>query len=235
MNITESGGRRRNRNEPPQFVAAVFDLDGVLIDSARGIGISLDNALRSTGFEPASEIELKRLIGPPLSEGVAALFEARGIRDDLVGPVVRAFRADYSTVSLRETSVFAGVVEMLRALRSAGWLMAIATSKPSPSAEALINALELAEFFDAVSCAPASGAETKVETLGRVLTQLPCAPANSLMVGDRGVDMRAAVAHGCYAIGANWGYGTSAELEAAGARTIIDDPGHLVQLANSLR
>jgi phosphoglycolate phosphatase len=47
------------------------------------------------------------------------------------------------------------------------------------------------------------------------------------MIGDRGVDMRAARHHGLHGIGALWGYGTHDELTAAGAHSLCEGPAGL--------
>ncbi|HEX3096746.1 MAG TPA: hypothetical protein VHQ02_03455, partial [Usitatibacter sp.] len=55
------------------------------------------------------------------------------------------------------------------------------------------------------------------------------------MIGDRGVDMRAARHHGVAGIGALWGYGSRDELFAEGAQdfcsTPAEIPGSLTALA----
>ena len=53
------------------------------------------------------------------------------------------------------------------------------------------------------------------------------APGDAAMIGDRGVDMRAARHHGLHGIGARWGYGTHDELTAAGAHSLCEGPAGL--------
>jgi phosphoglycolate phosphatase len=47
------------------------------------------------------------------------------------------------------------------------------------------------------------------------------------MIGDRGVDMRAARHHGVAAVGALWGFGTREELDMHGAQHVCASPREL--------
>ena len=53
---------------------------------------------------------------------------------------------------------------------------------------------------------------------------------NMLMVGDTKFDVIGAAAHGIPTIGVAWGYGETADMEAAGAKAIAQTPEHLVEL-----
>ena len=56
------------------------------------------------------------------------------------------------------------------------------------------------------------------------------------MIGDRGVDMRAARHHGLAAVGALWGFGSREELAEGGAHAFCESPPQLLAvLAHSAR
>ena len=54
---------------------------------------------------------------------------------------------------------------------------------------------------------------------------------DTVMIGDRADDMRAATDNGCRAVGVLWGYGSKAELTGAGAQVLCRTP---IDLANYL-
>ena len=56
----------------------------------------------------------------------------------------------------------------------------------------------------------------KTELLEHVLENQGIAPQNAVMIGDRRFDMIGAKNHGIKALGVLWGYGSEAELKAAG-------------------
>ena len=47
------------------------------------------------------------------------------------------------------------------------------------------------------------------------------------MIGDREFDVTAAARNGIPTVGVTWGYGSRAELQAAGAAALCDAPGDL--------
>jgi phosphoglycolate phosphatase len=53
-----------------------------------------------------------------------------------------------------------------------------------------------------------------------------------MMVGDRSHDVVGAREHGLPCVGAGWGYGTPAELEAAGAVAVVPGPAALAAAWN---
>ena len=55
-----------------------------------------------------------------------------------------------------------------------------------------------------------------------------------LMVGDTKFDVIGAAAHGIPTIGVAWGYGETADMEAAGAKAIAQSPEHLVELLREM-
>ena len=55
-------------------------------------------------------------------------------------------------------------------------------------------------------------------------------PATVLMVGDRSHDVLGAAAHGLDCAGALWGYGSAAELTAAGALRLCAKPSEVLDL-----
>jgi phosphoglycolate phosphatase len=213
--------------------AVLFDLDGVLVDSRVPFARSVNGALAAHGIAPRPEAELHRFIGPPLHETFATLLGDRA----LVQSCVDAYRERYRAHAAGETLVFAGIPELLGELAGECELV-VATSKPRPMAEPLLEALGLRAHFAAVVGPDlAAEHETKTVTVGRALAGL--APgARAAMVGDREYDMHAARAHAIRGIGVLWGIGSADELRDAGADALVGTPtelGHALRQATALR
>jgi phosphoglycolate phosphatase len=125
-------------------------------------------------------------------------------------------------------AIYAGIVESLAALRGGGATLFVATSKPRIYAERIVPHFELDAHFAAVhGCEPDGTREDKRDLLGHLLPHHGIAPANAIMIGDRGADMLAARHHGVAALGATRGYGSPAELEEAGAQRLCGHPSDL--------
>jgi phosphoglycolate phosphatase len=208
----------------------LFDLDGCLVDSTPVIAACIDHALTTVADLPALGVDALRFaVGPPLLTTFEQLLGDRGGDAALVARCVDAYRHRYALVAHAQTVVIPGVPAALDALAEHGSL-AVVTSKPHPIAEPLLRALGLRERFAAVHGPAADHAvEPKATTLARALDALGVADARSTaMIGDRSHDIVAGRAHGTRTVGVTWGAGARAELEAAGADVVVDDPAELL-------
>jgi phosphoglycolate phosphatase len=203
----------------------LFDLDGVLVDSRGPISSCINHALVAHGLPERDPADLYQYIGPPLLAAFADLV-GEPVTSPAVARCAATYRERYAEASLTETEVTPGIADVLTALRRAGRRLGVATTKPRPFAEPLLEVLGMREYF-AVVAGPeldASG-EDKTTTVGAALRALGA--EHGAMVGDRSFDMVAARAHGLRAVGVGWGIGSRAELEAAGAERIVGAPAEL--------
>ena len=200
-----------------------FDLDGTLTDPREGITRCIAHALERMGVAPPPEPELVFAIGPPLRASLAQLLgnEERAH----VEQALAHYRERFGDVGLFENAPYEGIADALTALRAAGARLFVATSKPLVYAERIVRHFGLETHFEAVHGCELDGTrEDKRELLPYILATHRIAPAGTTMVGDRGVDMRAARLHGLHGLGALWGYGSRGELLDAGAHDLCDRP-----------
>ena len=202
--------------------AILFDLDGVLLDSARAIIGCINDALEELGEPRRPPAELRRFVGPPLADGFSEL-----IGPERAGELVIAYRTRYATASLEHTTLFDGMVEVLEEL-GARHPLAVATSKPLAYTQPLCDHLGLTPYFAVIEGPSMSEIEPKTVTVRRALDGLGLAPgAIAPLIGDRLHDVEAAHANGLRCIGVLWGFGTEEELRSAGADTIVAGPAEL--------
>jgi len=205
------------------MIAALFDLDGTLTDPREGITRSLAYALERMGIEPPALEELVFAIGPPLRGSFARL-----LGTDSPVAVERAiglYRERFAEVGLFENRPYDGIADALGSLRAAGVGLFVATSKPTVYARRIVERFGLAPHFGEVHGCELDGTrEDKRELLAHLLPRHGLDPAKTVMIGDRGADMRAARHHGLHALGALWGYGTADELREAGAHALCEGP-----------
>ncbi len=203
--------------------AVLLDLDGTLADSRPGIEACFRHMLSELGHDPAASGDLTWAVGPPIAVSIGRLLQRYG--DDRVDLGLATYRARYSAVGIYECTVFPGVVGMLDALRDAGRVMCIATSKRRDFAERVIDYLKLQSYVRAVYGAqPGGGLDDKQDLLAHILSREGFVASDTVMVGDRLHDIHAAHANSLRSIGALWGYGGRTELEAAGASAFAEGP-----------
>lgn len=131
---------------------------------------------------------------------------------------------------MHRSAVYPGVVDLLDALAARSVVLATATAKLTPVARAILDLHGLGGRFAVVNGTDATH-HTKTETLTRTLELLDDPdPRSVLMVGDRHSDVAAGRACGVVSVAVRWGYGTPAELAAAGPDHVVDTPAELLAL-----
>ncbi|MCB1753956.1 MAG: HAD hydrolase-like protein [Gammaproteobacteria bacterium] len=207
-----------------------LDLDGTLTDPGPGFVRSIGHALDKLGVATPPEADIVSHIGPPLEETLAKLLGPDSLA--LVPEAVRWYRERYFAVGLYENTVYDGIYEALQAIKSSGARMFLATAKPTRVAARILRHFELDGFFEACYGSELDGTNSdKRDLLKYLLARETLNPADSVMVGDRSHDVRAALANGVRSLAVLWGYGSLPELQEAGAEQIIREP---VQLADAV-
>jgi phosphoglycolate phosphatase len=209
--------------------AVLLDLDGTLSDSRPGIAACFRHTLQAMGHDPAAAGDLTWAVGPPIAVSLQRLLAP--FADTRVDAALTIYREHYSAVGIYDCTVYPGVTGMLDGLRDAGFTMCIATSKRRDFADRVIDYLGLRGYVRAVYGAePGGGLDRKQDLLAHILTVEHFAADACVMLGDRLHDIEAAKANAIRSIGALWGYGGRAELEAAGAGAIAAVPGDVLGL-----
>lgn len=214
----------------------VFDLDGTLTDSKQGIIGGIQYALEKEGLPPFDESQITAYIGGPLREVIC---KHHGLDDEAATRLIARFRDYYRRIGIYENRLFPGIGELLETLHRQGRRMAIATAKPTASAQVVLRLFRIADRFEVVSGSDvAAGRGTKTEILEYALKELAVdGSARPVMIGDRCYDIEAAHANGIDSIGLIHGYGDPDELEVAGATHVADTTeslGRLLGLSCSL-
>ena len=213
--MTAPGGRPRE--------VVLLDLDGTLTDNFAGISRSICHALDRLGVGTPAEPELRRCVGPPLRVSFARLLDTRD--GALIERAIDLYRERYTELGWAENVVYSGVAEVLDTLGAAGHRLLVCTSKPQPFAERIVRRFGLAPRFAGIYGADLGGTlDDKATLVAHLLAREALAGGDCVMIGDREHDVRAAKANGAAAIGVLWGYGSLAELEAAGADAVVDAP-----------
>lgn len=196
-----------------RFDTVLLDLDGTLTDSGPGIRDALAYMADRLGIAITPD-QQRAMLGPPFLDSFPRVL---GLDEATTRRGIEIYRERYREVILTKSSVYAGIPELLAALGSAGSTLALATSKPLPTATQVVEHFDLARHFTVLGGATFDARiDTKAQVIGSVLAQLPD-PGRLVMVGDRAEDVLGAATYGIDCIGAGWGYGSEPELTGAGA------------------
>ena len=197
----------------------LFDLDGTLTDSAEGVIRSVQYMQEKMGMKIWETADLKFVVGPPLMKTFTEDF---GMDVETAEKAMVVFRERYSTIGMYENKVYAGVEEMLAALKAKGKKMGVATSKKEELAVKILEHFGIAKYFDVIGGDKREiGRNTKAKVMEYVLEALQAEKEDVIMVGDRLFDIEGAHALGVPCIAVEYGYGDRAEFEQYGADYIV--------------
>lgn len=198
----------------------LFDFDGTVFNTVEGITKSIQYALRKHGRDAELD-ELRCFAGPPL---VDKFIEVFGVSVEEAEQLVLDFRERYVPVGVYESGPFPGIDALLDDLRAAGYTLGIATSKPQPMAELLLERSELIGRFDViVGSQKGVNNDPKWKIIERAMQQCGADRAHTILIGDTKYDAAGAAKCGIACIGVRWGYAAEGELDTCGMHSIAED------------
>lgn len=215
----------------------LFDLDGTITDSARGIVDCFRHALAAVGLPPPDEDLLRGVVGPP----IVHTFRRLGLDDADVLRARAAYRERYEARGWAENAVYPGLPELLHRLAGSGVTLGVATSKNERMARHILRHFGLAGHFTFIGGASDDDSRTEkgdviAHTL-RALGRTPHPPEAGgtpgvVLVGDRSHDVLGAARFGIPTVLVTWGYGTADEHRTA--RWTVATPDELGDLLDRL-
>lgn len=212
------------------FQYVLFDLDGTLTDPGEGITKSIAYSFDHYGVPYESLDALKVYIGPPL---IQEMSHRLGVDMDTANAYVVKFRERYNTIGWKENHPIPGMSEALAVLKKAGCHLAVATSKPLPTAMMVLEHFDLARHFEVICGSdPHGGHADKAYIVAQVLERLGVTEeqkALAVMVGDRMHDVVGGQKNGLTTVGLTMGYGSREELAGAGVSYVADSAEEMVE------
>lgn len=189
----------------------IFDLDGTLLDTGRGISKCIASTLGKMGFKVPDEETCKTFVGPPLKKRFLELFDAD---ENTADSVMKAFREEYGKGDVFLADRYAGMEECLATLHE-HFSLAVATYKREDHAVQLLEKFGMAHFFDAICGSDAAATMTKNQIVEKAMNLVGVAPAESLLIGDSANDAESAAQLGIPFIGVTYGYGFKTDADIA--------------------
>lgn len=207
----------------------LFDLDGTLIEPKVGITKSVAYALNYFGIQVDDLDSLCKFIGPPLADSFMKYY---GFSAEKAREAVTKFREYFRPHGVYENDLYEGVAEMLAALKDAGKVVILATSKPQVFAEMILKHYDIYKYFDVVVGSELNGIrEKKAEVISYALELAKIEDKSlAIMVGDREHDVIGAKENGLESIGVLYGHGSLEELQEHGANGIVETVKELQEL-----
>jgi phosphoglycolate phosphatase len=209
---------------PKRFELLVFDWDGTLMDSAEAIIASIQLSCSDLGLPVPARERAAHVIG-------------LGLKDALSYAVPELPPSDYGKLAERykyhfmardpDIELFAGVREMLIALKEKGHVLAVATGKSRAGLNRVLEGTQLKPYFDSSRCADETHSKPHPAMLQELMQELLVSPAATLMIGDTTHDLQMAVSAGVAGLGVSYGAHPRESLTALNPLACIDLPQDL--------
>jgi len=129
--------------------AVIFDVDGVLVDSYQAHFQSWLDLARETGLSFSSD-EFATTFGRTSADIIATFWPREDLSAAFIEALDRRKEALYREIVSAEFPAMAGAVELIDALKAAGFRMAVGSSGPPENIDLVLERLERREAFGAV-------------------------------------------------------------------------------------
>jgi phosphoglycolate phosphatase len=211
------------------YQAAIFDLDGTLLDTLTDLSNSANHAMRIVGRPTHDREAYKTFVG----QGVDNLFiDALGPdHQHLHSQAVAAFHAHYADHRFDTTKPYPGIWRLLTSLQDRGIHLGVLSNKPHLATVDVID-----RFFADLKWSvvrghkPGTAPKPAPGSAREVIREMGIEPARCVYAGDTKVDMLTGKAAGMYTIGVSWGFRSVKELQDNGADAIADSADELISL-----
>ena len=203
--------------------AALFDLDGTLVDTAADLAAAANRMLAEIGRPALDEEGIRDYIGRGVVNLVHRCFEATGGgSEEDRRHALEVFERHYIAGIADRSRPYPGVLDGLAALERAGIAMGCVTNKARRFTEPLLELTGLRRFFGVVvSGDTVERKKPHADPLLYAAGKLGTLPAETLMVGDSLNDVQSARAAGCPVVVVPYGYREGLSLEDLGADAVV--------------
>lgn len=207
----------------------IFDLDGTLVDSLKGIAASLNHALAASGLPTHPSSAVRGFIG----NGARVLIQRAtpaDASDGLLDSVEMAFKTNYDSTWPDGTVTYPGIDGLLQSLQTRGYPLVVLSNKPHPFTEAMVSRMFPTIRFTSV-LGQRPGIPHKPDPAGaiEVAGSMGRLPQDCAVIGDSTMDVETARNAGMHAIAVTWGFHDRERLVAAGADFLVESPIELLK------
>jgi phosphoglycolate phosphatase len=194
--------------------AAIFDLDGTLVDSAPDITHAINRLLADRGAPPQDVAFVEAFIGEGARALVGKLYDALSLGVEDLNEEVASYLSYYRARPVADSTLYVDAAEALPALQAAGVRLGICTNKQQDLAEMVLDRFGLLERMSVVV-----GADTTPynkpdpRPLLYALQALGVEARDAVYIGDTRIDRDCARAAGVACRIVNWGTGRNVEVD----------------------
>ena len=210
---------------------AIFDLDGTLLDTVADLANATNQVLAQCGYPTHPTDAYYQFVGNDINKLFFRALPEEARTEENVMRIRSLFVPYYNEHNADDSRPYPGVSELLRTLQAQGILIAVASNKYQQATAKLVG-----HFFPDIRFAAVYGQREGVAIkpdpaiVADILDDTGISRADTIYIGDSGVDMQTARNAEVESIGVSWGFRSVEELIDNGAEHIVHHAGEIAAL-----
>ena len=211
------------------YAAAIFDMDGTLLNTLDDLAASTNAALAAFGMPERTTDEVRQYVGNGIMN-LIRLATPADTDEATRRAVFDTFCDHYAEHALDVTAPYPGIIELLDELRARGVKLAVVSNKGDFAVQELADHFWKGQLDFAVGEREGIRRKPAPDTVLAALEALDVTPQEAVYIGDSEVDVATAAAAGLDCICVTWGFRSVETLLEAGATQLVDTCDELLEL-----
>lgn len=212
-----------------KFKAAVFDLDGTVLDTLFDLRDSVNYALLRNSLPERSTDEVRAFVG----NGIKKLIE-RAVPDGTPQSVIETcfedFKNHYKNNCTNLTKPYDGITQVLCELKKAGVKTGLVSNKADFAVQELVEKYFPDSFDFAVGEKENVRRKPCPDSVLAVLDFFGCDKKEAIYIGDSEVDIETSKNAVVKCAAVTWGFRDKTVLESLKPEYILDEPSQITQI-----
>ncbi|MCR4699106.1 MAG: HAD-IA family hydrolase [Bacilli bacterium] len=202
----------------------LFDADGTIYDSGRGIKSCANKTLAYFGYPEKPFEELDFFVGPPLKTG----FLKCGLTEEEAQQAIEVYRMFYNQGGKYDAIIYPGMLEVIKTLYKDN-LLYIATFKKEELARDIAHHFNLDIYFQDIYGGIGNEKPDKTSLIKRVLDNTPY-QEETYMIGDTNLDIIGGKNNHLKTIAVSYGYGDLDKIKESQPDHLVKTPKELLDI-----
>ena len=197
-----------------KYKAAVFDLDGTILDTLEDLHEALNVSLRTYGFPERTTEETRRFVG----NGIRRLVELgvpAGTPEEQIGSVFDTFNLYYAEHCRDHTGPYEGISDLITKVRACGLQTAVVSNKSDYAVQDLCSFYFPGLFDFALGVTERIRKKPAPDMVEEALLKMHVNKEDAVYIGDSEVDLMTAENTGMECITVLWGFRSEDQLTNA--------------------
>ncbi|UMB60652.1 HAD family hydrolase [Lutibacter sp. A80] len=213
-----------------KFKAAIFDLDGTLVNSLQDLSDSMNIVLERNNYPTHSYKEHQSFIGSGIRSLVSKSLPLAHNDEKEVNRCFNSMLEVYRDNCTIKTAPYDGIIELLDNLVSRNVKLSILSNKADEFTKKIAATIFPNYFNPVIGLSDEKLKKPNPFGALEISKNLGIKAEEIIYIGDTGIDMQTANNANMFAVGVLWGYRTKEELISNGAKYVLNNPLDLLNI-----